>query len=149
MSDHEFSMSLGVRHPDIDPAEITHALGMRPGHVWRRGEQRLDETGAALGGTHHASYWMCEITPRPTFPGERIAMESELGRVLLMLRRSFAFLQGLQFGGGAVELRLTIYTRGEFRMELPPGDSAMLGRMGIAMALEIKPYPATMTTAAS
>jgi hypothetical protein len=148
MSDYEMTMSLGVRHPDIDPAQITQQLGLQPGHVWRKGEQRLDENGAAANGTRHASYWLCELAPRSRFPGERTDIESELSRVLQMLRRSFVFLQGLQFSGGATELLVTIYSRGDFRMELPAGDGAMLGRLGIAMTIEVKPYPA-MPAAAS
>jgi hypothetical protein len=148
MSDYEMSMSLGVRHPDIDPAQITQELGLQPGHVWRKGEQRMDEHGAALSGTRHASYWLCELSQLPGSPGERTDVESELSRVLQMLRRSFVFLQGLQFSGGATELLVTIHARGDFRMELPAGDGALLGRLGIAMTLEIKPYP-SMTVAAS
>jgi hypothetical protein len=49
MSDYQIALSLGVRN----------------------GQQRLDEAGAAMGGTHRGSYWFCEIAPRPAFSGER------------------------------------------------------------------------------
>jgi hypothetical protein len=148
MSDYEFTMSLGVRHPDIDPAQITRELGLQPGHVWRKGEERLDQAGAIMGGSHRASYWFCEIAPRPKFSGERIGIESELARVLHMLRRSIAFMQDLHYGGGATELFVTIYARGDFRIELLPEESALLGRLGVAMTIEIKPYPPTTAAAA-
>jgi len=148
MSDYEFTMSLGVRHPDIDPAQITRALGLQPGHVWRKGEERLDQAGGVLGGSHRASYWFCEVAPRPKFPGERVGMENELSRVLDMLRRSIGFMQDLQHGGGATELSVTIYARGDFRIELLPEEAALLGRLGVAMTIEIRPYPATSATLA-
>lgn len=141
MSDYEFTMSLGVRHPDIDPARITRALALMPGHVWRKGEERLDEAGAILGGNHRASYWFCEIPPRPRFEGERIGVESELVRVLHMLRKSIVFMQDLHYGGGSTELFVTIFSRGDFRLELLPEEAALLGRLGVAMTIDIKPWP--------
>jgi hypothetical protein len=148
MSDYEFTMSLGVRHPDIDPEHITRALNLQPEHVWRKGEERLDQAGGVLGGNHRASYWFCEIAPRPKFQGERIGVEHELSRVLHLLRKSIVFMQDLHYGGGATELFVTIFARGDFRIELLPEEAALLGRLGVAMTIEIKPYPTTTTAAA-
>ena len=149
MSDYEFAMSLCVRHPDIDPAQITRALGLQPGHVWSRGEERMDAEGAVLGGTHRGSYWLCEIAPRPRFSGERLNVEGEMSRILNMLRKSIGFMQDLHHGGGTAELFVTIFSRGDFRVELFPEEAALLGRMGIAMTIEIKPYAKTADQAAS
>ena len=41
-TDPEFTMSLAIPHPGIDPARITHELGLQPGHVWCGGEQRTE-----------------------------------------------------------------------------------------------------------
>jgi hypothetical protein len=138
MGQHEFTMSLGVRHPDIDPAQITRALGLQPGHVWRKGEQRLDQSGAALDGSRRESYWLCELTPRPKFSGESVSLGSEISGVLQMLRKSISFMQDLHHGGGATELHVTVFARGDFRIELLPEEAALLGRLGVSIAIEIK-----------
>lgn len=138
MGEHEFSMSLGVRHPHIDPAQITRALGLQPGHVWQSGEQRTDQAGAAIGGDHRESYWLCELTPRPKFAGERLSVGSELSAMLQMLRKSIGFMQELHQGGGAAELRITVFTRGDFHLELLPEEASLLGRIGLTLAIEIK-----------
>lgn len=138
MIDYEFAMSLGVRHPDIDPAQITAALGLQPGHEWSKGEQRTDAAGTALAGNHRTSYWLCEVPPRPN---EKASLESEISRLLHTLRKSTDFLQGLQNGGGTVELFVTIFARGDFRIELRPDLAALLGRTGIALTIEVKPCP--------
>jgi hypothetical protein len=138
MSDHEFTMSLGVRHPDIDPAQITRALGLQPGHVWRKGQQRMDQAGTALGGSHRESYWLCELAPRPKFSGERVSVEDEMSSVLQMLHKSIGFMQELHHGGGATELFVTVFARGDFRMELFPEEAALLGRIGLSISIEIK-----------
>ena len=138
MIDYEFAMSLGVRHPDIDPVQITQALGLQPGHGWSKGEQRTDAKGTALAGSHRASYWLCEIPPRTD---ERANLESEISRLLHTLRKSAGFLKELHHDGGTVELFVTIFVRGDFRIELIPEQAALLGRIGIALTIEFKPCP--------
>lgn len=143
MSEYEFTMSLGIRHPDIDPAQITRALGLAPQHVWRSGDERQDSAGVAKGGNHRESYWLCEFPHRARLAGERAHLESEMSRVLDSLRRSIMFMQSLQHGGGAVELFVSVYARGDFHISMLPEESALLGRLGVAVTIEIKPFPIT------
>lgn len=149
MHDHEFSISIGVRHPDIDPARITLELGLQPGHRWKSGEQRLDHAGSELGGNHRESYWLCEIPLRPKFAGERISVESELASVLQTLRKSIGFLQDLRRGGGSVDLFVTVFARGDFRLELLPDTAALLARSGLSLTVEIRSGRAGAAAAAA
>jgi hypothetical protein len=50
-------MSLRIRHPRIDPAEVTRVLGIEPQHTWYAGDFRRDSAGAELGGTHRERYF--------------------------------------------------------------------------------------------
>lgn len=138
MNDPEFMMSLVVRHPDVDPMRITRALGLQPGHVWREGEPRKGPTGDALVGKHRESYWICELVARPKFSVEPARVESELATILQMLRKSMDFLQDLHHGGGVIELLVTVFARGDFRMKLLPDEAALLGRMGVSLTIEIR-----------
>lgn len=148
MSDYDFSMSLAVRHPDIHPERITEALGLQPGHLWCKGEGRLDEAGVSLGGTHAASYWVSEIVPRPLFSAERADIEGELAHVLQLLRGSGAFLQSVHAEGGATELHVTILARGDLRLDLPPHLMATLGRMALGLRIEVRrDQPSTVSAA--
>lgn len=142
------SLSLGVQHPDVDPAQITRELGVQPQHSWRKGEPRRDEAGGALGGTHRDSYWLCEITLHPTFPGEPTGVQNEVSHLLQILRRSITFMQSLQFGGGSAELRITAFAQSTVRIELLPEEAALIGRLGVAMTVEVNPYAAATTSAA-
>lgn len=150
MTDYEFTMSLGIRHPDVDPAQITRTLGLEPQHVWRKGQQRTDHAGDAASGTHRESYWYCEFARRTELSGERSGLESELFRMLDTLRRSIGFMQDLHHSGGATELFVRIFARGDFHIDLFPEEAGLLGRLGVAMSIEVKPYPpGTTVTAAS
>lgn len=138
MHGHEFTLSLGVRHPSMDPARITRELGLEPGHVWSNGQPRMGPTGDALPGNHRGSYWICEIAPRPRFAGEQGDVDQDLSRLLGKLRAAGNFVQELQESGGATELLLTVFAHGDFRMELPPNVSTLLARMGIGLSIEVK-----------
>lgn len=140
MSDYEFTMSLRIRHPDIDPALITRTLGLQPQHTWRAGDERMGSAGGALNGTYRESYWVCGLMSQPKLSTEQVGVESELQYALSTLRRSFDFLQSLQEGGGATEVYVSIFAREEFRIDLLAEVSALLGRLGITIAIEVKPH---------
>ena len=65
MSDYEFIVSLRIRHPHIDPAEITEALRVDPQHAWRAGDMRRSSAGDEIGGTHRESYCMGRLLTEP------------------------------------------------------------------------------------
>jgi hypothetical protein len=140
MSDYEFTMSLRIRHPAIDPAEISTTLGLQPQHTWCAGDGRLDSAGSALSGSYRESYWVCELMSRPELATNQVRVESELKRVLDTLRRSFDFLQSLRESGGATEIYISIFAREEFRIEISGELAALLGRVGITTAIEVKPH---------
>jgi hypothetical protein len=141
MSDYEFTMSLQIRHPNVEPAEITRILGIEPQHTWRVGDTRRDPTGAALEGSYRESYWMARLMAEPELASNRVGVESEVTRTLAQLRKSFEFLEALKAEGGAVELLVSIFAREDFRLEFVPDSLALFGRLGITIALEVKPHP--------
>src|SRR5207248_6512513 len=55
MSEYEFTISLRIRHPTIDPAAITRMLGMEPQHTWHSGAPRRGPAGEALDGVYRES----------------------------------------------------------------------------------------------
>lgn len=139
LADCEFTISLGFRHPDVDPAWITRALALQPEHVWRRGDERRDAEGVVLGGARRESYWICECAAGTLLAGERISIESELSRILDTLRKSMGFMQHLHHSGGAAELFISVHARREFRINLLAEEASLLGRLGVAVTIEIKP----------
>lgn len=141
MSDYEFMMSLRIRHPGIDPGEITRALGIDPQHTWNVGDQRRDAMGVELVGVHRDSYWMGQLMMKPELARDRVDVESEILRTIGTLRRSFDFLERLKNEGGSAELHVNLYAREDFRLEFLPESLSLLGRMGLSIALDIKPSP--------
>ncbi len=129
--------------------EITRVLGIEPQHTWRVGEPRRDPAGNVLDGTYRESYWMGRLMAEPELASDHVGVESVAVRTLAQLRKSFDFLEGLKTEGGLAELHVSIFARGDFRLEFLPELLALLGRLGLTVALDIKPYPHGVADAAA
>jgi Domain of unknown function (DUF4279) len=141
MSEYEFTISLRLRHPAIDPSKITQTLGIEPQHTWKAGDPRRDPSGGALEGVYRESYWMGRLMDEPQLSSARLSVESVLLQVLAQLRRSHEFLEQLHAEGGVAELHVSLYAREAFRLELSEESLGLLGRLGLAVALEVHPRP--------
>ena len=139
MSEYEFTVSLRIRHPAIDPATITATLGIQPQHTWRAGQPRCDAAGAELGGTHHDSYWMGRLMEEPQLSSGSVSVERVILTTLSQLRRAQSFLEHLNAEGGTAELLVSLYARDDFRLELPSDSLTLLGRLHLAVALDVHP----------
>ena len=136
MSQYEFTASLRMRHPRIDPATITQTLGIKPQHTWQSGTPRMGPEGESLEGLYRESYWMARLMETPQLSGQ-VSVEGVLGETLAHLRRSQAFLERIQAEGGVTELHISLFARANFSLELPASTLALLGRLGVGVALEI------------
>jgi len=136
MSEYEFTASLRMRHPRIDPAAITQTLGIKPQHTWQSGTPRVGPEGESLEGLYRESYWMARLMETPQLSGQA-SVEAVLRDTLANLRRSQAFLERIQAEGGVTELHVSLFARASFSLELPASTLALLGRLGVGVALEI------------
>jgi hypothetical protein len=142
MSEYEFTLSLRLRHPGIDPSRITRTLGIEPQHTWKAGDPRRGLSGEALEGIYRESYWMGRLMDEPQLSSERLSVESVLIEKLAILRRSHDFLEQLHAEGGVAELHVSLYAREDFRLELSDQSLGLLGRLGLAVALDVHLRPA-------
>lgn len=140
MSEYEFTVSLRIRHPTIDPTAITEALGFQPQHSWRAGQPRRDAAGAQLAGAHHDSYWMGRLMAEPQLSCSGVSVENVILKTLGQLRRAQTFLERLSDEGGVAELLVSLYARDVVRLELPPDVLALLGRLHLAIGLDVHPH---------
>lgn len=141
MSEYEFTISLRLRHPTIDPARITQILGITPQHTWKAGDPRRDPGGGSREGVYRESYWMGRLMEDPQLSSSRVSVESVLLQTLAHLRRAQNFLERLDGEGGVAELQVSLFAREDFRLELSAQSLALLGRLGLAITLDIHPQP--------
>ncbi|SRR5258708_17222757 len=140
MSEYEFTISLRIRHPSIEPLAITKTLGIEPQHTWKAGDARRGPAGEALEGSYRESYWMAILMPESELSSGRSTVESTLLQTLAQLRRAHAFLAELGTDGGVAELHVSLFARENFRLDLSAETLGALGRLGLAVALEIHPH---------
>jgi len=137
MSTYEFTISLHIRHPSIDPARITQTLGLEPQHTWQAGAPRRGPAGEELEGIYRESYWTARLMDDPQLSSEQISVESVLTQTVSLLRRSHGFLEQLITDGGVAELHVSLFARGDFRLDLLAESLALLGRLGLAIVLDV------------
>src|SRR6185437_13665862 len=132
-----FTVSLSVRHPSIDPQEITRTLGFEPQHSWKAGEVRRTAHGQPLEGTYHESYWTGEFRELDSSLRGVVEIEAVLLAAVAHLRRSQPFLSRLQAEGATVELFIEIVGGTEFTFSLSPQLLSMLSRSGFSVMLKM------------
>jgi len=58
-----FCLSLHIRHPWLDPAQISRELGCEPDEAFAAGEPRKPRGGAAGSGVHAETHWAATLDP--------------------------------------------------------------------------------------
>ncbi len=137
MEGYEFTVSLRIRHPGIDPDDITSALNLRPQHTWKAGTPRRGPGGESLEGTYRESYWMARLMDSPQMSSASLSVERILLQTLAHLRRSQPFLAALKSEGGEVDLHVSIFGRRNFTLELSADALAMLARLGLSVSFDV------------
>jgi len=146
-----YTAFLRVRHPSIDPGEITRELGLEPAHAWAAGSPRGEATRAR--GAHSESYWFAPLgeaiwqragaadepkaDPAWPFPSPPMSLETFLLSQIRLLVPHRGFFARISTEGGSCELAVTLNARERFSVELPPGLLRSLAELDIAVTLEV------------
>jgi hypothetical protein len=137
MNPDDFTVSLRIRHPSIDPDEITRTLGIQPQHSWKAGDTRRAAQGQRLEGNYRESYWIGEFRELDAGLRGVVATEAVLLQAVVLLRRSQPFLSRLQADGGTVELFVEVVGSSEFTLGLSPQLLSLLSRSGLAVVVNV------------
>jgi hypothetical protein len=153
---HPFQLSLRIRHPSFDPAEISRELGLPAEHSFRAGDPRLSRSGLAPASVHAESYWLGALSPTewPADPGfsaeplpkivrERLgsAATHSLGWALSLTAVRFFKVHGellrrIHTEGGQASLLVTIATAEASGFSLSPEVSRVFSELGVALEFE-------------
>ncbi len=76
-----FQLSLHVRHPSVDPQEISRELSLEAVECFRAGEPRHSRSGLAATAVHGETYWVAVVDPMgwsapTTLPRRRSAQDT-------------------------------------------------------------------------
>ena len=150
-----FRLALRVRHPSMDPAELSAAFGITPEYCFRAGDPCLSRSGGLTHApVHPESYWLGEVSPIGQQPSLGLPIMGDpriAERQIAALRRSLSWalslgcsgffkthaelLRRIRHDGGEVALLVTIYSADSF--SLPPTVTQLLGDLGITIEFEL------------
>jgi hypothetical protein len=151
-----FELSLRIRHPSIDPKEISRELQLAAEHSFKAGEPRESASGLATASVHNQSYWFATLDPlswsseistiaAPSRGSAESrlktmalsALEMTLAMITSRLQRTHGtFLRKLQAEGGEVGLLVELRARSARGFTLTPQLSRALSELGIAVDFE-------------
>jgi hypothetical protein len=152
----EFQLSLRIRHPSIDPDEISQAFEIKPEHCFRAGDARRSSSGLATASEHAESYWL-GLLPPPRVPANigfpddsrsKLA-EGRLEASLLSLSWALSLtaarflakhrdlLKRIHSDGGQVSLLVSVLDTEPCGFSIPPAASQLFGELGITIEFEL------------
>ncbi|HWX69756.1 MAG TPA: hypothetical protein VNY25_08665 [Steroidobacteraceae bacterium] len=148
-----FQLSLRIRHPSLDPSELSRELKIEAAHCFRAGDPRASRSGIA--SVHPESYWLGALNTANwpvdvTFPGvqhllapqERIGVVAtqSLGWALSLSTRFFnahaGTLRRIGAEGGQVSLLITSHSAEVSGFSLAPAVSRVFSDLGITLEFE-------------
>ena len=149
-----FQLSLRVRHPSIDPAQISRELQIEPEHSFRAGEPRESARSVAATAVHVDSYWLATLDPSALLLGTAetglVAEASRTHAVAFtaldtaltilassVLRRHAQFFRRIQSEGGEVRLIVAVSARKSRGFTLTPQLSKALSDLRIPVDFEL------------
>ena len=136
MNPYRYKISLRLRHPSLDPAEITSALQRDPFRSWPAGEPRTTPRGTPLEGRNRDSYWTANAI-EGGWPDKGLAVA--IRELLDQLVPHKDFLDRIRSEGGNVALFVGWFLEGQCGDEL---DCDLLARMAdLKINLSLNLYP--------
>ena len=125
-----------IVHPDIDPKDITSALGVEPAHCSRKGAPRVTPKGTPLQGVYPDTRWTLSFK-NPA--GQKI--EAVVAAIVDRLPIEGSFWPELEKAGGHASLILSVVGTKYQGASIGVDTIRKLARMGIHLGLEIYAVP--------
>jgi hypothetical protein len=150
-----FELSLRIRHPSVDPAELSRELALDAEHSFRAGEPRRSRGDAESVSVYGESYWLGALDPTSWradtwFSGHadadfaarelRKSTTRNLGWALALTARRFlrarALFERVRAEGGQVSVLVALSEPVE-SFSLPPEVSRTFSELGITLAFDL------------
>jgi hypothetical protein len=132
MNPFKYAVSLRIRHPTMDPDEITRRLFLRPFASWKAGDPRKAIDGTVLEGLRESSYWTYRARP-----GSEMELSAFLLEFTSALEAHRAFLADIRATGGVVEYFIGWFSGWNSADTLTFQLLDLLAKLQIDLALDI------------
>lgn len=141
-----FQLSLRVRHPSMDPAEISRELHIEAEFSFKAGEERGRRSAASKASSHAESYWLApldasfweartSVSLQP-YTVDFGTLDHALVRCAYLLRRHATFLRRVKAEGGDVSLLVAVSPQAVSGFTLTPQCAGALHALGLGVDFE-------------
>jgi hypothetical protein len=153
-----FELALRIRHPSMDPAQLSRELGFEATHSFRAGQPRPPVGDALAASVYGESYWLGSIDQTSWLSDAwlsgfgnieaavqklgRAAAWKNLGSVLAMITRGLVrthtpLFERIRAEGGQVSLLVQLSPLAVDGFSLTPEVSRQFGDLGITIEFEM------------
>lgn len=142
-----FQLSLRIRHPSMDPAEMSRELHMEAEYSFKAGETRGRKRSTSPTSSHAESYWLAPLEATfwqgGTIPSMQPytvdvgTLDLALVRCAYLLRRHATFLRRVQAEGGDVSLLAQVSAEAVSGFSLTPQCAGALHALGVGIDFEL------------
>jgi Domain of unknown function (DUF4279) len=142
MNRYRYKISLRVRHPSMDPAEITYSLRFNPSQFWSAGERRASPSDGPLEGVWPDTYWTARVV-EGEWPGKDL--EAAIAELADRLETNKGFFERVRSDGGTVELFVGWFFDGQSGGVFDFGLLARMADLKINLSLDLHPPDTPVT----
>ncbi|MGN8113926.1 DUF4279 domain-containing protein [Labrys sp. 22185] len=136
-SQRRFELQLFIKHPSIDPAEITAAIGLEPKFQHRAGDPRTSPKGERLRSLYPNTSWRYSERHHV----EKQWFASRVDDLIDRLLPHKALLLSLRESGGKTWIIVEFLGDGYFGDEIPLRTLAKLVELGLDFGIEVFAVP--------
>jgi hypothetical protein len=143
-----------IRHPSIDPQEISDELGVEPLHAWAAGSARAVVEDGSVRRMHPDTYWFGCLSGPELLPSiaarwlvaarsdratlrRQLSVAIRLAAVTLRLKPRKPFLERIVREGGTCDLVVSVSAQDAQNLELPPEALRALAELQLTLVIEL------------
>jgi hypothetical protein len=128
-----YELRLRIRHPSMDPAEISRDLKLEAKHSFRAGAPRVPRRDVMSASVHGESYWLGTVDPA-SWPPDIWAAGFAHPELTEKLRQAAVSLGCAD--GGQASLLVSLSSLAVDSFSLTPATSRIFGDLGITIEFE-------------
>ena len=138
MNPYRYKISLRLRHPSLDPQEITRTLRLAPSRSWQAGGKRATPKGGPLQGTYRETYWTTALIERGS---DSQGLPDAIGALLGQLHPYRDFFHRVHSEGGATEFFVGWFFEGQSGDVFDCNLLARMADLKISLSLDVYGAP--------
>jgi len=127
------NIRLIIKHPTIDPGEITSVLGVRPDVCWSRGEAKITDRGEKFGVRKY-SMWSLSV---PVLSHEDLS--SKISSIITIIRPHHEWVSRICSECGQFLLTVDLPGANNIGAVISVESLKCLSDMGISLGFEVFP----------